>query len=122
MDHKCTMILRSLVKYLGKKFRKSTVVLLRGANPYNDLVRMSYSKQTFCSVSTFCFYPALLQLHQVYFPVTKLIADEHMYRYHDNFNWLTNPNHTVIPGVRVRATASVEAILNLFVKNITSEL
>ena len=122
MDDKCAIILRALVKYISKRFRHATVVLLRGANIYNDLVRLSYAKQTFCSVSTFCFYPALLQRNKVYFPVTKLIADGHMFEYHDQFKWLTNSNYSVVVGARIRASYGVYSIMKHLVSNVTAEM
>ena len=122
MDDKCSIILRMLVKYISKRFRHATVVLLRGANMYNDLVRLSYARQTFCSVSTFCFYPALVQRNTVYFPVTKLIADGHLFKYHDKFTWLTHVNYSVVFGARIRAAAGVHSIMKQLVPNVTAEL
>ena len=122
MDDKCAIILRALVKYISKRFRQATVVLLRGANIYNDLVRLSYAKQTFCSVSTFCFYPALVQRNLVYYPVTRLIADGYLFKYHDKFKWLTQSNYSVIFGARIRAASGIYSILSQLVPNVTAEL
>lgn len=60
MGEKCGHILNALTLYISEHFPHATVVLLRGGNMYNDLVRLTYSKQSFCSVSTFCFWPALI--------------------------------------------------------------
>ena len=113
MDDKCAIILRALVKHITVRARESIVVLLRGANVYNDLVRLSYARQTFCSVSTFCFYPALVQRNQVFFPATNLIADGHTFQYHDKFKWLKGDNYSVVFGARIRAASNINSILTL---------
>ena len=71
---KCDAILGSLGGYLTEHFPNATVVVKRGGDLYTDMARLALAKVTFCSVSTFCLWPAIASSGTVYFPRSKLIA------------------------------------------------
>ena len=97
---RCELILSSLHKYLSSAFPDAVVLLLRGQNVYLDLYRLTYANTTICSVSTFCFYPALSSKTIAYFPVTRLVAKATKPNYGAHFKWISSPK--VFPGARAR--------------------
>ena len=97
---RCELVLSKLHSYLSSLFPSAVVLLLRGQNVYRDLYRLTHANTTICSVSTFCFYPALSSKTTAYFPVTRLVAKATKPNYGEHFKWITTPK--VFPGVRAR--------------------
>ncbi len=110
MIEKCTSILQALFDFLVFKFPDKVVLMMRGANVFSDLVRLAHAKQTFCSVSTFCFWPALVSSNWAYFPVTNLIAQGSNIKYRPQFVWLTKSSYFIYPGSRVRLESTSSTI------------
>lgn len=117
MIGKCTSILQALFEFLVFKFPDKVVLMLRGANVFSDLVRLAHAKQTFCSVSTFCFWPALVSSNWAYFPVTNLIAKGSNIKYRPHFVWLTKSSYFIYPGSRVRMEPTSH-IINVLTGNL----
>ncbi len=57
--NRCNAIFEALLGFLTQHFPDATVVILRGQNIFDDLARLTYAKTVICSVSTFCFWPAV---------------------------------------------------------------
>ena len=114
MEIKCDVILTHLLKFLTQHFPSAAVLVLRGGNAFHDMTRMAYANQTFCSVSTYCFWPAVVSRERVYFPVTKLIAGGHEFKYHRGFEWLSSTAYPVLLGIRVRLQSVSETIKHLW--------
>lgn len=106
---RCNLVLTELWKYLSNNFPNSTVVIMRGSDIFDDFVRLAMAKVTICSVSTFCFWPALVSLNDAYFPITRLIAKATAPNYSSHFHWLDRyPSECVFPGVEaIRIAGSV---------------
>ena len=109
---RCELILTKLFEHLRKEFPASVVVVKRGGDAFLDYARIAYANTVICSASTFCFWPAISNVHgQVHFPLTPLIAgawdNETAPHLVDNFHWIREvdmikefkkyrPWHTVI--------------------------
>jgi hypothetical protein len=88
----CDDILNGLVNFIAAKFPTAEVVLLRGHNIFEDLARLAFAKLTICSVSTFCFWPAIASTTNAYFPATALIHEGNTtVGYSKSFHWITSP-------------------------------
>jgi hypothetical protein len=100
--NQCNAILTGLFEYLKKEFVTSSIVILRGANMYDDMTRLALSKTTICSVSSFCIWPALSSTTMAYFPITRLIAKATAPVYDPrHFQWLDSfPDEIVLSGVK----------------------
>jgi hypothetical protein len=97
---RCEYLLTELWKFLSSSFPQSSVVVTRGADIYDDFTRLAMAKITVCSVSTFCFWPALVSVNQVFFPITRLIAKATAPQYTPSFHWMSQfPVECVFPGV-----------------------
>jgi hypothetical protein len=88
--HKCVSVLKALFNYLQFHFPSSIIILKRGGDPFLDFIRLSYSKVTICSSSTFCIWPAIATNGTAYFPDTTLIANGVKPNFGKNFNWITD--------------------------------
>jgi hypothetical protein len=120
MADKCTSILQALFDFLVLKFPDKAIVMLRGVNVFNDFVRLAHSKQTFCSISTFCLWPAMASSNWAYFPVTNLVAKGNNFKYRAKFVWLTKSAYFVIPGHRVRIEP-VSQTINILLGKISNK-
>lgn len=86
---RCDAIFDALYIYLTKHFPTATIAITRGNDFYDDLVRLTYSPQTICSISTYCLWPAIANRNEAHFPLTKLIAKEDMsFDYGKSFHWI----------------------------------
>lgn len=103
----CATVFKKLQHLLKTEFPTSTIVVLRGANLYEDLVRLSFAKLTICSVSTFCLWPAISNPNKAYFPVSAVIAANTMPYYGDNFVWIRKQSpHESLFGTNVKELMS----------------
>jgi hypothetical protein len=85
----CDALFEGLMSYLAKAFPRATIVLLRGHDIFEDLARLTYAATTICSVSTYCFFPALANNNTAYFPASGLIAEGgEGVMYGPSFNWI----------------------------------
>lgn len=100
----CNGILNALFDYLKREFLSASVVILRGADMYDDMTRLALAKTTICSVSSFCIWPAVSSTTRAYFPITRLIAKATAPEYDpDHFQWLDSfPDEVVLPGVKAK--------------------
>lgn len=98
----CNAILTGLFDYLTDEFPEASVVILRGANMYDDMTRLALANTTICSVSSFCIWPALSSTTKAYFPITRLIAKATAPVYDNkHFQWLdVFPDEIVLAGVK----------------------
>ena len=71
---RCHLILETLFGYLKEKFPAATIVVKRGGDLFLDYARLGKAKTVICSVSSYCFWPAIANLGMSYFPLTPLIA------------------------------------------------
>mmetsp|Transcript_28067 Transcript_28067/g.26929 ORF Transcript_28067/g.26929 Transcript_28067/m.26929 type:complete len:437 (-) Transcript_28067:100-1410(-) len=111
---RCAAIFDALHVYLMDHFPQSIVVILRGHDIFEDLVRLTYANITICSVSTFCLWPAVTNKNLAYFPVTKLIAKENTsFNYGPSFHWLKNDKDKAIRGVTAVQMSIKELIKKL---------
>jgi len=92
---RCHVILQHLFSYLRKHFQHSTIVIKRGGDIFLDYARLGTANTTICSVSSFCFWPAVSNPGTSYFPLTNLIAGAHMNttapNFGSNFHWIDEP-------------------------------
>jgi hypothetical protein len=95
---RCNIILDSLHTFLSTSFPTATVLTLRGLSLYDDLVRLTLSNVTVCSVSTFCLFPGMASYGDVYFPVSALVAESSNPMYGPNFHWMNKADERILPG------------------------
>ena len=92
---RCQTILQSLFEYLQKNFPNATIVVKRGGDLFLDQVRLAFSNTTICSASSYCFWPALANQGNSYFPVSSLIAGadtlELAPSFGPKFHWIDKP-------------------------------
>jgi hypothetical protein len=92
---RCKLILEKLLEYLQERFPHAIIVIKRGGDLFLDFVRFAKAKVTICSASTFCFWPALSNDGDVFYPVTSLIAGVDELRLAPNFgphfHWFDTP-------------------------------
>lgn len=86
----CNAILSALHEYLAEYFPSARILTLRGMNPFDDLVRLTYATTIICSVSTYCLWPAISNTNTVYYPKTILIADNQQPYYTPHFHWFND--------------------------------
>jgi hypothetical protein len=55
---------------------------------YDDLTRLTFARTTICSISTFCYWPAIANPNTAYFPKSLLIAQNSMPYYGEHFKWI----------------------------------
>lgn len=109
--HFCDVVLNGLFSYLTRLYPLATVVVLRGANMYDDFTRLALAQTTICSVSSFCLWPALASTTTAYFPITRLIAKATTPRYHDQFHWLDKfPAESVLLGQKTTGMSGADAL------------
>lgn len=99
---RCDAIFEALMAFLTKHFPASVVVIMRGHDIIEDLVRLTYAPLVVCSVSTYCLWPAVGNRNgTVHFPLTKLIAKEEVgpFNYGPNFAWIKDSKERVVKGV-----------------------
>lgn len=96
---KCDKILSLLFQHLAQQFPNAeAVVLERGGNIHLDLSRLALAPVTICSISTFCLWPALTNVHRknVYIPQSNLFLKGGLYTGVDfEFSWIPR-NETVL--------------------------
>ena len=92
---RCQIILEHLFGFLKKHFPQATIVIKRGGDMFLDYARLAFANTTICSVSTYCFWPALANQGQVYFPLNGVIAGaDNMQDAPDfgpQFHWIVEP-------------------------------
>lgn len=92
---RCHVILQQLFIYLKKHFDHSTIVIKRGGDIFLDYARLGTANTTICSVSSFCFWPAVSNPGTSYFPLTNLIAGAHTNttapNFGSKFRWIDEP-------------------------------
>lgn len=108
----CNAILNDLFEYLKKEFSTSNVIILRGADMYDDMTRLALAETTICSVSSFCIWPALSSTTKAYFPITRLIAKATAPVYNTrHFQWLdVYPEEAVLPGVKAKRMTNTQIL------------
>jgi hypothetical protein len=98
-DSRCDAIFDAMGRYLASLYSNAAIVIIRGGDVYDDLIRLTYSKILICSASTFCLWPAIANSHLAYFPLTKLIAKEETnFDYGPGFHWINDPADRQILG------------------------
>lgn len=104
IESRCNAILGGLFNHLKRQFPSATILVLRGANIYDDMTRIALARTAICSVSSFCIWPALASSTSAYFPITRLIAKATAPTYTSNFHWLDKfPEESVLPGVKAKS-------------------
>jgi hypothetical protein len=99
---RCDAIFARMQMYLVSKLPKATVVIMRGHDMAEDMGRLTYAKVSVCSISTFCFWPAVSNVNAAYFPKTPLIARERAdLDYGPAFHWLDKPEYKAVSGEMV---------------------
>jgi hypothetical protein len=95
---RCQLIQEALFGYLKKKFPDAIVVVKRGGDLFLDYARLTDSKVTICSASTYCLWPAIAHKHAAYFPLTSLIGNADnvqlanvMTTLPKTFHWIEDP-------------------------------
>ena len=92
---RCQLILQNLFEFIKEKFPSSTIVVKRGGDLFLDYARLAFSKVTICSASTYCFWPAIANEGQSYFPVSSLIAGADSLQlapdFGPKFHWIDEP-------------------------------
>lgn len=86
----CQRIFEEFYSILRKTFLNARILIQRGGDMYVDLARLTYSKVSVCSVSTFCLWPAMVSNGTAYFPKTSLIAGEDT-SIDLGFQWINDP-------------------------------
>lgn len=95
----CRAVLHSLHKRLSLRFPLAAVLVLRGADIYDDFTRLASAAISICSVSTFCFWAAIgAEGGTVYMPQSKLIAAGTTPNYGSNIVWMNRTTDYVVPG------------------------
>jgi hypothetical protein len=107
---RCHVILDGLLDYLMQHYPTATVVLLRGDDMFEDLVRLTLAKKTICSASTFCLWPAAAQTNDVYYPATGLVGYENHLNYGSHFHWLDDTKFGLFQGNRAMYTSDQEIL------------
>jgi hypothetical protein len=87
---KCDAIFSALFTYLTQLFPQAAVLIRRGGDLTEDLLRLASARTTICSVSTFCLWPALANNHTAYFPLTKLVLRKDATR-DLGIKWISTP-------------------------------
>jgi hypothetical protein len=87
---KCDAIFSALFTHLTQQFPRAAVLIRRGGDLTEDLLRLALAPTTICSVSTFCLWPALANNHTAYFPLTKLILRKDASR-DLGIKWISQP-------------------------------
>lgn len=111
---RCDSVLTALWEYLTNSFPSSTILVLRGANIFDDFSRLALSQVSVCSVSTFCFYAALATAGKAYLPITRLFAKATTPDYGPRIKWLDNfPTDSVILGDQILKLSDSELVNRL---------
>lgn len=92
---RCKLILEKLFEFLKENHPTATILVKRGGDLFLDFARFATAKVTICSASTYCFWPALSNPNEVYFPITSLIAgaDSPIVApyFGEHFHWIESP-------------------------------
>lgn len=92
---RCGTILEHLFNYLKALRPLALIVVKRGGDLFLDQVRLGLANTTICSASSYCFWPALANKGQAYFPITPLIAGADnpalAPNFGPNFHWIEAP-------------------------------
>lgn len=113
---RCSQIFDALSVYLENSFPTTNIVISRGGDISHDLVRLTYSKISICSVSTFCLWPAISNKNAVYFPVSRLILKEDIkVKYNEHFNWMYEKEDSPLLGKEI-AQMSIGEVIALLSK------
>lgn len=108
---RCAHIFDALQKFLNLEFPDSAVVVLRGQSLLDDFARLTFANITFCSVSTFCLWPAVGSNNIAYVPIVKLFARERTdFDYGPSFHWLNGTDERAILGQRVIHMADKDVV------------
>lgn len=67
-SHLCNPILEALMQFLHEMFPTAAVMVFRGASLLDDTLRIMHARVSFCSLSTFCLFPAMASFGKVYVP------------------------------------------------------
>lgn len=96
----CTAVLEGLYNYITSFNPEASVVMLRGANVYDDFTRLATARVLICSVSIFCFWTAVAASHDttVYLPRSELIAGGSTPIYDSNVHWMTEKDDYAVQG------------------------
>ena len=96
---RCAHIFEALKTFFALEFPDTAIVVLRGQDVLDDYARLTFANITFCSVSTFCLWPAVGTDNTVYFPIAKLFARERTdFDYGSSFHWLKGADERSILG------------------------
>ena len=87
---RCDDIRNLLYHHIISSFPSMTVILLRGHDFFEDIVRMTYSNLLICSASTFCLWPAISTYGTAYLPVSKLFMKGKTKFYGPRIFWITD--------------------------------
>jgi hypothetical protein len=91
---RCSLILEKLFAYLLGKFPDATIVVKRGGDIFLDFARIALSRTIICSASSYCFWPAVSNDGNAYFPLTYLIAGADSIdlapSFGQHFHWITD--------------------------------
>lgn len=99
---RCARIFEAFQQFFAVEYPNTTVVVLRGQDMFDDYARLTFANITFCSISTFCFPPAIGTDNIAYFPPSQLIAHGRTdFDYGSSFRWLDGADEKPISGARV---------------------
>lgn len=116
--NRCNAIFDALFSYLKKHFPTANVVIMRGQPIFSDLARLTYASTVFCSVSTFCLWPAVATGGpngtstvgtKAYYPQTRLLAKGPTHTGTDHLPTLDYGN-TGFTWINVRSILGREAV------------
>jgi len=90
----CRQVIAKLFDTLVAFFPNSVVAVLKGHHLLEDFLRIGFSPITFCSLSTFCIWPAMANNGTVYIPTNRngLIAGGTRPFLGESLHWLTDPS------------------------------
>ena len=72
-QHKCDVLYAGVFNKLKAVYPWAAVVVKRGSSMVSDMIRMTYSRVTVCSTSTFCLWFAIASPKSAYFPYSQLV-------------------------------------------------
>eukprot|EP01041_Mallomonas_annulata_P009316 gene9316-19342_t len=96
MSKSVPIIIKALFDDLVSYFPNSTVVVKKGGNEITVWAQFYLANITYCSASTYCFYPAIARTQTTYMSATDYIgakegsASGHVF-IHPNYHWIKYP-------------------------------
>jgi len=96
LEQVAPFVLKSLFDHLVTFFPNATVVVKKGGNELTVWAQFLYANMTYCSPSTYCFWPAIARNKTTFMPGTAYIAalpgsrSDHAV-IHPSYHWVEHP-------------------------------